>query len=230
MVDVFLCCDPIGRPETPEWIRGIRIQMSILCERRWKAEKGADIHIITPYTCKAHGLEMPFQQARRMYADEMSASGIYVVADDDCLLTCDPTLLPVVEIMEQNPNIGILALKHGVLPMVRADVPADQLYQNDDVIESHAVGGVRFCRKGIIEEWPDINPKNPYQYDSQHGPAVAEAGYISAYTKAYSMMHIGSTYSMTWAGASWRFWEGTDDKHAVKLDVSKARVVKRWWE
>jgi hypothetical protein len=219
MFDVFLCCDPIGRPETPEWVRDLRLEMSLLCQHRWEFEAGAKVRVVTPYTCKAHGLEMPFQQARRMYADEMASGDIYVVADDDCLLTSDPTLLPVAGILEDNPKVGILALKQEKqAPMVRATVPAKDLYETDDLIESHAVGGIRFCRKGIVEEWPDISPDNPYQYDSQHGPAVSKAGYVSAYTKAYGMIHVGATYSITWVGATWRFWEGTDDKHAMGVE------------
>jgi hypothetical protein len=184
--------------------------MADLCKVRWRAEEGVMLRIVTPAMCLAHGYDQPFQQARRMLADDRSASDLYVVADDDCLLTSDPTVGPVVEVMEREPTVGILALRQvKQAPMVRAEVPAKDLYETDDLIESHAVGGIRFCRKGILDEWPDPTEGNPYQYDSVHGPAVQRAGYISAYTKAYEMIHVGATYSMTWIGEAWRFWEQT---------------------
>jgi hypothetical protein len=212
MIDVFFCTGDEGRTDCPDWILDVRRRMADLCKRRWEFEGGVNVsvHTITPWFCKNRWYTAPFQLARRQYAEDHAKSYIYVVADDDCLLSSDPTVGPVVEIMEKNPNVGILALKqHNAAPMVRATVPARELYETEDLIESHAVGGIRFCRKGIIKEWPPHSEENPYQYDSIHGPAISRAGYVSAYTKAYSMMHIGSSYSLTWSGASWRFWEET---------------------
>jgi hypothetical protein len=210
VIDVFFCTGSEGRLDAPDWLLDIRASMADLCETRWSFEEGVNLRILTPSICKHYGYTAPFQLSRRQYAENETRSDIYVVSDDDCLLTSDPTVGPVVEIMDRNPNVGILALKmHNKEPMVRATVPAKELYETDDLIESHAVGGIRFCRKGIIKEWPAPSEENPYQYDSIHGPAVQAAGYVSAYTKAYSMMHIGSTYSLTWIGETWRFWEGT---------------------
>jgi hypothetical protein len=210
MIDVFLCVSgDLGR-DVPGWLLYLRQRMTDLCKARWEIEEGVNLRCINHLLIANRGYTAPFQLSRRQYAENETRSDIYVVADDDCLLTSDPTVGPVVEIMEKNPNVGILALKmHNKEPMVRATVPAKELYETDDLIESHAVGGIRFCRKGIIKEWPPHSEENPYQYDSIHGPAVQAAGYVSAYTKAYSMMHVGSTYSLTWIGETWRFWEGT---------------------
>jgi len=207
MIDVYFCQGGAGL-DPPDWLVELRKKMSDLCLARWQQEEGVNVHVITPILLTQAGYHAPFQKSRRQYAETATRSDIYVVADDDCLLQSDPTVGPVVEIMEKNPNVGILALKeYHSEPMVRATVPLKNLYETEDLIESHAVGGVRFCRKGVITEWPDHDPKNPYQYDSIHGPAVQAAGYISAYTKAYAMMHIGASYSITWSGATWRFWE-----------------------
>ena len=217
MIDVFFCYSPYGLPDTPQWVLELRSRMADLCAYRWEVERGVNLRWLTPQITTNHGFEdIPFQQARRMYADENANSDIYVVTDDDCLLTCNPTVYPVLEIMEKHPRLGILALKENrsPTPMVRAQKPMHELRDTEDLIESHAVGGVRFCRKGITPEWPTINPRNPYQYDSQHWPVLVEAGYWSAYAKAYGMIHVGDTYSITWVGSEWRFHEGVDDAHA----------------
>ena len=206
-IDVFFCQGGEGL-DPPDWLVTLREQMARLCMTRWQCEEGIDLHAITPYTVKKAGYTAPFQKSRRQYAETSTRSDIYVVADDDCLIGSDPIVGMAVDIMQQNPNVGILALSERTgPPMVRANVPLSELYQTEDLIESHAVGGVRFCRKGVVTDWPAHDPDNPYQYDSIHGPAVKKAGYVSAYTKALQMNHIGAGYSITWRGAAWRFWE-----------------------
>ena len=207
MIDVYFCKGGSGL-DPPEWLVTLREQMARLCLTRWQCEGGIDLHTITPYTVKKAGYTAPFQLSRRKYAEESTRSDIYVVADDDCLIGSDPIVGMAVDIMQQNPLVGILALSERTgPPMVRANVPLSDLYQTDDLIESHAVGGVRFCRRGVVTDWPPHDPDNPYQYDSIHGPAVKKAGYVSAYAKALQMNHIGAGYSITWRGAAWRFWE-----------------------
>jgi hypothetical protein len=206
-IDVFFCRGGEGL-DPPDWLVELRKHMSILCCKRWQQEEGIRLHTVSPTMLDNLGYTAPFQKARRQYAEDHSKSDIYVVADDDCLIGPDPMVGMAVEIMESNPNVGILSLSERTgPPMVRANVPLAELYQTDDLIESHAVGGVRFCRKGVVTDWPPHDPENPYQYDSIHGPAVKKAGYVSAYAKALQMNHIGAGYSITWKGASWRFWE-----------------------
>ena len=206
-IDVFFCQGGEGL-DPPDWLVELREKMADLCLTRWYSEPGVSVRVITPDLMELAGHTTPFQLSRRKYAEESTCSDIYVVADDDCLLGSDPIVGMAVEIMESNPLVGILALSERTgPPMVRANVPLSDLYQTDDLIESHAVGGVRFCRKGVVTDWPPHDPNNPYQYDSIHGPAVKKAGYISAYAKALQMNHIGAGYSITWRGAAWRFWE-----------------------
>ena len=196
VIDVFFCESAGEGRRPPLWLADIRQQMAKLCYMRWILED-ANVKCLTPEIVKSAGYNAPFQKSRRQYAEDHATSEFYVVVDDDILIQSGPVVGPVVDILRREPTIGIIALHNSC-----STRPPTGKYITAEVEQSHAVGGCRFMRKGILPEWPPMVPDNPYQYDVQHGMAIEAAGYMSCYTTrgTIGMLHLGYTYSMTWSG------------------------------
>jgi len=135
------------------------------------------------------------QQDRRMSADEKSTLQYYIVADDDCLP--QPPAIDFIHramvLVEKYPEYGVLSPlpTHGNIQYWKEK--DDE--RNEDVFEHTSVGGIRFCRKGIVKEWP---PQIGLGYDIEHGEAVRNAGKRSGYMENVKMNHICEGYSGLW--------------------------------
>ena len=197
MIDVFFC----AYDHEDE----LRHHMATLCLARWERERWANVIKLTE-----EETGKPFQMMRRVYAEDNSDSEYYIVTDDDCLLYSFPVLFEMVKIMELNPTIGQLALKHAGFPWQPTNDDLDRYLVTDDVVEcqkDHGVGGVRMLRKGVVKEWPE--PERDDKYDFQHSMAVRDSGYVNAFARKVGYMHIGSTYSSwhDYKNEGMRWWE-----------------------
>jgi hypothetical protein len=186
MIDVFLCT----AADEP-----IRQQMFTLTSARWAQEAGIHLHIINPtrLECDPH----EFQRLRRIYADEHADTSIYVVADDDCLLPGRSPLPDVVPLMEQYSEFAVLSLlpaNANIYPWTPSD---RQVICNDDVMEHVSVGGIRFCRKGLLKIWPDMEGHRPV-YDKVQCEQIRREGRRVGYARQFKMNHLGEGYSGIW--------------------------------
>ncbi len=172
----------------------MRFSMGELCFNRWKSEKGAQVEALTEWLCACDARE--FQRERRIAADEMADSDIYVVADDDCFLPADFDLDACLKIMNEHPEFAVLSLMHSNCNFSEW-TPENYAVQSDsDVAEHYAAGGVRFCRKGVIKEWPPMG--DGPGYDTIHGEAIRAAGYRIGYFRKHFDFHLGEGKSSVW--------------------------------
>lgn len=147
-----------------------------------------------------------FQSERRKMAERLATTPIYIVADDDIepsalrwpgltLLKCQLYWLEVgLEMMEKYPQFGILSPLLEKTTLFPATVDGSPPFVNTDVQEEHNVGGIRFCRKGIITEWPEQLRRG---YDQEHCAAYQQHGYKVGYMKHLWAIHPGKK-SETW--------------------------------
>ena len=182
MIDVFFCSMQGALP--------IRQQMLNLCLKRWESEPISMIHI-----CGSLGYE-GFQLKRRQDSEKYSHGDIYSCADDDCFPQSEPFVEKAVEIMEKHQQFGILSLWPSNC-IINHWSPGDgyEVFEDDEVMEHVSVGGIRFCRKGIVKEWP---PQTGKGYDREHCEAIRAAGYKVGYFKNLKMNHLGEGYSTVW--------------------------------
>lgn len=210
MTDVFFC----GLHDRPY----LRRYMGYLCRERWEAEEGVRLRPRVGY-----GQE--FQHERRKIAEIDSRSDIYVVADDDCFPQAEPFLAEGVRILEEHPEFAILSMMPSNAkinpwrpPGREYEIPSRSIvesisdgpftvdgvyelravYEDDDVMEHVSVGGIRFCRRGCLEEWPPFTGPG---YDREQADALRAAGYRVGYFKHLKMNHLGEGYSTVWSKA-----------------------------
>lgn len=204
MIDLFFCTCPDGDP--------IRQGFADACWARWQDEPLRNRDMLVPclpaddIPVEFHETREEYQRSRRMTADRIAGgyfkSPIYILADDDCLPEYPtPFVHEVVQLMENYAEFGILAMSptnSEQKPWRADDVPYTP-FEDDEVFEHVSVGGIRFCRQGIVKEWPPMR-EGSAQYDTEHGLAIREAGYRVGWLRHWRMNHLGRFYSQTWAG------------------------------
>lgn len=209
MLDVFLC---IYEPRNLYWqakvvdhwrrlCREYRAHLTILVPDLMPMEEARElVDLIAPYPIEAmKGPLSEFQRQRRILAERLAKTRIYVVADDDCLLD-EPGAIPhaleilfgpehesfaVVAPLPSNANISLWT-PEGYTPAI-----------SDDIIEHVNVGCIRFCRKGVMPADSDLwRPQPPrtefgWKYDGPHGEQVRERGYRMGYFRNITLTHLG---------------------------------------
>jgi len=185
MTDIYLCrVSPAEQIRTFFWLA---------CNSRWRSEGGVTINDV-----EIHPDVWDSQKKRRVIAEEDAEEDIYVLADDDCLPQAEPFLEEGVRILEEHPEFAILSMmptNAKINPWRPA--PTDYVvHEDDDVMEHVSVGGIRFCRKGCLTEWPPFTGPG---YDREHCDALREAGYRVGYFKNLKMLHLGEGYSTVWS-------------------------------
>jgi hypothetical protein len=73
-------------------------------------------------------------------------------------------------------------------------------HEDAQVMEHASVGGVRFCRRSSLHEWP---PAEGPGYDRTQADALRAAGYRVGYFKGLKMNHLGEGYSSVWEAHRW---------------------------
>ena len=191
MTDIFFC------PTPEEAMTEIRLGFLMACMARWEKEPGTVLKTIHPATKN-------YQVMRRVLADEKATTKIYICTDDDCLPDAEPFVQRAVEIMEKYPEYGILSLwpnNSTLNPWTPEPEEAAKIcvggtvHQNEEVMEHVSVGGIRFCRKGILKHWPRAHGKT---YDSEHCAGLRAGGYRVGYFRSIYMNHLGRGYSTIW--------------------------------
>lgn len=206
MIDVFIstcATDPIRR----------RLFQATI--ERWKCDPLANMKfILTKETVVLNPLmfsklksqtefildKSVMQRERRILADREAKSDIYIVTDDDCIPLGLDFIERGVRVMEAHPQHGVLAalnirsdtlFKNGIAPYCGEFI-------DDDVWDCHAVGGIRFCRKGAIKEWPASVSEG--SYDMQHHEGLVNAGFRAGYMRNVLFNHLGEGLSTHWPG------------------------------
>ena len=167
---------------------------------RWHREPGVKLHF-------QHCTTREDQRQRRIDADEMATSDIYVLADDNCLPQEEEFLSEALLDMEamyitETPwtvsYFGMLSLWPGnaTIQEWTSSPPEHWIILSSKTIEHVSVGGIRFCRKGLLPTWPPMG--DGPGYDRIHADALRELGYRVGYFKHLTMTHLGEGRSTVW--------------------------------
>lgn len=128
-----------------------------------------------------------FQKDRRTFLLDGTGDDIYILSDDDCLVSDNLDLFKALSIAEEETEFSILSL----LPSNCQINPwTPEFYRprvTREVLEHVSVGGVRFCRKHNLD-WPEMKGKG---YDKEHGEAIRLAGSRVGYFLNHLMVHLG---------------------------------------
>jgi hypothetical protein len=162
--------------------------MADICLSFWLQQKSFKVHIVTPELLDCPLSE--FNLKRRIYADVMARTSVYVLTDDDCLPEC--SAVEAHQVAVRHCDFGMLSL----MPSNANIVPwAEATYDDDEVMEHVDTGGCRFLRKGVVKEWPPSLRKG---YDREHSEAIREAGLRVGYFKELCQHHLGEGRSELW--------------------------------
>lgn len=136
-----------------------------------------------------------FQRRRRMLADEQ-ADGDYILTDDDILPVEPVDGVKLVDTFSNYSDFGILSfMPSGIARWTEHPWTID----DNQVRETRDVGGIRLCRKGLIDEWPNMDGEYP-GYDRIHCEKLAELGWRVGYAKRFKCTHLaeGREQSTVW--------------------------------
>ena len=125
---------------------------------------------------------------RWLYAERLTHERFYILADDDCLPHPKLDIQRVVNTMILRPEYGMIGLHNVVTPYQgRVD--------EDGIIEAHALGGVRFIRRGVVTEFPDsFNGDDSAYWDLMHARGYRQG---VATGETFGFVHCGEWRS-TW--------------------------------
>lgn len=194
MIQVFLCHVP-GNAQREEWLGQ--------CLARWN-QLGVSPHLLHP-----SGNPQQFQRDRRIAAEKLTPwwKRFYILADDDCLPLDDDCVERGIRILRKHRQYASLAMfpkNEGIQPWTPNPIdnaanglPADYAVQNDENIMEHvSIGGIRFCRRGCLKDWPAMPEWGGY--DRIQADALRAAGYRVGYIKTLHFEHLGQGATTVW--------------------------------
>lgn len=185
MIDTFFCSAD----------RSIqRAIMAARCASEWG--KIDNIRFIQLNSWSIDKTPLEFQRYRRVTADKLSISDPYIVADDDCLIPDDFNLEECLRIFEAHPDFAIMSLLPSNASIQEWTPETYPVHNDSDVMEVASAGGIRFCRKGILQNWPPMGELPGY--DKIHCGALRMAGYRVGYFRNHKMLHLGEGHSTIW--------------------------------
>jgi len=212
--EVFFCT----APTTDE-----RQRIADRCFEYWSGNPDADVVVVTPETV---GCSLgQFQRERRIYADSRARHHEYICTDDDMLPTADDCLVKGIAALRTHTDFGILSAWPANCTINRWEPGEESMrclvclgvaksrgcgncggagwfsftyqpFEDLSVMEHVSVGGLRFCRKGLLEEWPDYSGQGGY--DGVHSLALRKAGYRVGYLQHARAVHLGEGKSTVW--------------------------------
>lgn len=173
---------------------GLRDAMAIVCQARWEKESLNRAAYLTPQDLKCSAAK--FQLVRRATADVMAKTDFYILADSDCLPQAAPFVEEAERLLETYDAFAMLSLMPSNCTINPWTPETYTAHLDARVMEHHSVGGIRICRKGVVEKWPSIEDKT---YDAQHCEEIRKLGFRVGYFRNITMNHLGEGYSQAWA-------------------------------
>ena len=199
-IDVFFCY-VVNKQGVAE-----RLEMAQECYLRWYSKldrapirltqhaMGGLLDISDEYLEKQ---KRRFQRFRRKYADENASSPIYIVTDDDYLIPENLDISACVKILDESV-FDMLSLMPSNVHISEWTPDNDQTASTDEIMEHRDVGGVRFCKKPLLQHWPEMEPNFP-GYDRIQCEQIRKEGGRVGYFKRFHAEHLGEGKSSVWA-------------------------------
>ena len=142
-----------------------------------------------------------FQRQRRIEAERQSREDFYILADDDCLpIGQSDYLLKGIEILKRHPEFAILSplpSNESIVEWTPAQEDNYTAFKDGEVFEHVSVGGIRFCRKGAMADWPPMG-EGKKDYDRTQGDFLRLQGKRVGYMRYLKFEHLGKGVSTVW--------------------------------
>ena len=216
MLDVFFCSYPLSQG---------RQEIADRCLDWWAAAAkrgGIWVRHLSPDSIDCAPED--FQRQRRISADHRAEGPEYILTDDDMLPVSDDCIEKGIACLRLHPNFGIVSAWPVNAKINRWEPSEDtmrclvcfgmrratgcgncggsgvfsytyQPFEDLTVMEHHSVGGLRFCRKGALTEWPEQDGPG---YDQAHCQALRKEGYRSGYSQHARATHLGEGKTEVW--------------------------------
>lgn len=186
--DVFFC----SVPQSDE-----RDEIAQRCLKAWLSIPNLWVRCPTPITMGCTLAE--YNRQRRVHADAVAVTPIYILTDDDMLPPSDIVVQGLTTMM-RHPDFAILSAWPDPATINRWTPEGYRPYEDDEVMEHVSVGGLRFCRKGPLNEWPLADGSG---YDMEQAQALRKAGYRVGYMKHVRALHLGEGKTELWAAPNY---------------------------
>lgn len=189
--------------------------------RDWCQANRADFIELNPSIAQCGAIE--FNRTRRIIADQEARDSLYILTDDDCIPVSGDSVPAGLETLgrmgEGQFRFGILSAYpqnctiHPWTPGEEVVVcfcgrlsmcPACNgrghyktsrtVYEDLQVMEHVSVGGLRFCRKGVIERWPPRDP-DAAGYDMIQADYLRSLDWRVGYLQHVRAIHYGEGHS-----------------------------------
>lgn len=147
---------------------GIRASLTDVVFEAWE-----EIDVL--FTMQHHSLAGRFP-----WAEAKSKGEFYGNCDDDCIP--HPSLRPwhIESLFRSHPDYATIGMMNLLAPV-----------KGEGLVEAHAVGGIRFIRKGVVTEFPaDFNGDDSAYYD-----LVRAKGFKQGIITTYPFLHLGLWHS-----------------------------------
>jgi len=175
-LEIFFC----SAPQSDD-----RLKLAAEMWAMWQKTPGISLTALYP----ERGQSYEFQRTRRMIAEKRAKGDIYILTDDDI----EPDWRGVPDwlqrgcrLLEFHPEFASL---HPWLDGIGRWTPEGyEVFEDDEVVQHHSAGGIRFIRKGCMKEWPEQTNRG---YDGTQGAYLLQNGWRTGYLKNLKATHHG---------------------------------------
>jgi hypothetical protein len=157
----------------PRRLANFRYCAQNLCRSAW--EMMPDIELIV---LRGGGRE--WQRNRRIQAEGLAAGEVYILADDDMLPIGDGWA-------KADPGAFAIASAYPLPATINRWTPLNyQPLEGEHV----SVGGIRVCKRGAMQEWPEMDVETP-GYDAIQCEWLRHKGHRVGYHPKLKAVHLG---------------------------------------
>lgn len=170
-MEAFLCCADYSH--LPQQLASFRNACQVLSHTAWEMIPGLEITVL-------RGRGRQWQRERRIEADCIATGEQYWLIDDDSVP------LTGAWAHAYSPDFAIASAMPVNANISKWTPESYEPLEN----EHHSVGGVRLCKRGAMEAWPDMT-KGSNGYDSIQCGHLRMVGKRVGYIPHLQYIHLG---------------------------------------
>lgn len=215
MTDVFFCTAAISEQ------RAAIAQKTKTWWKAWCRQYKATFTELNPAILKCSAID--FNRSRRIVADNASRFLHYILTDDDCLPLSGDTIPRGLETLGRygdRPNRFAILSAFPENATINPWTPGEEVvvcycgknytcpschgrghyrepvhvFEDLEVMEHVSVGGLRFCRRGVMEAWPQRDP-DAAGYDLIQADTLRGLDWKVGYLQHVRYTHLGEGHS-----------------------------------
>ena len=169
------------------WLMQKDINLTLLCAGAIIRIAGAE-SVLLP--------EEKFHMESKREAEKRAHIPIYVIADDDCLPLGADFIRRGVRMLNQREDYGLVS----ATSICDGLYPSGKSCHVEDIEEAHSVGGIVFCRKGLLSEFNDLGAD---RVDESIYEETKRLGYKVGVLTRVRFNHLGCGFSLTGGAGNW---------------------------